>query len=331
MIQEQFRRKVRALAEVDGWGRKIPRPMGPQGILYGDKVINIVNQRRHDVWPSPDFETYLANGDVGIAVGQYKTKKFKGMPKRLEVEFTGRQGYKFSFHPSEFGDEGSNPLELAYCLTVHKTQGSEFGLTFVVLKNPCWLLSRELLYTALTRHQDRLIILHQGPFIEYRRFSSDEYSEIAKRMTNLFAAPMPLEVTIGSQKRFLEEGLIHRTERGDLVRSKSELVIADKLFSRGIDYGYEQPLVLPSGRVRYPDFTIINHALGIAFYWEHLGLLSNPGYKTRWEKKRAEYLAAGIEPWESGGGRAGTLIETYDDHNGGLDAGQIAQIIDEVL
>ena len=33
---------------------------------------------------------------------------------------------------------------------MHKTQGSEFGATFVVLTNPYWLLSRELLYTALT-------------------------------------------------------------------------------------------------------------------------------------------------------------------------------------
>ena len=39
---------------------------------------------------------------------------------------------------------------MAYCLTVHKTQGIEFGATFVVLTNPDWLLSREFLYTALT-------------------------------------------------------------------------------------------------------------------------------------------------------------------------------------
>jgi aldehyde:ferredoxin oxidoreductase len=45
---------------------------------------------------------------------------------------------------------------------------------------------------------------------------------------------------------------IHRTERGELVMSKSELVIADKLHARGIDYAYESPLVLPGGRVRFP-------------------------------------------------------------------------------
>src|SRR5216683_829479 len=136
---------------------------------------------------------------------------------------------KYGFGKGEFGDEAKNPLELAYALTVHRTQGSEFGITFLVLPNPCWLLSRELLYTALTRHRDRLVVLHQGPLMEFRRFASEEHSEIARRMTNLFMDPAPREVVAAGEPRFLEEGLIHRTERGDLVRSKSELVIAEKL------------------------------------------------------------------------------------------------------
>ena len=293
MIQGRFRAKVRELAEADGWERKVPRPMGPQALLYGDKVINVLNQRRRDVWPEPTSEAYLANGDIGIVVGQYKTQRFKGLPWKLEVEFAGQLGHKYGFSTWEFGDEGSNPLELAYCLTVHKTQGSEFGATFVVLSNPCWLLSRELLYTALTRHKGRLVVLHQGPLADYRGLAGDEHSEIARRVTNLFVDPMPREVTVGSQQRFLEEGLIHRTERGDLVRSKSELVIADKLYGRGVEYVYEQPLVLPNGHTRYPDFTIADHARGVTFYWEHLGMLDDPGYRARWEKKREEYLELG--------------------------------------
>lgn len=331
MIQERFRAKVRELAEVEGWGRKVPRPVGRQSLLYGDKVMNVINQRRRDVWPEPEGEAYIANGDIGMVVGQYKTQKFKGLPWKLEVEFAGQLGHKYGFYPGEFGDEGSNPLELAYCLTVHKTQGSEFGVTFVVLMNPCWLLSRELLYTAMTRHQQRLVVLHQGPLAEYRRFAGDEYSEIARRMTNLFVDPMPREVAVGSQQRLLEEGLIHRTERGDLVRSKSELVIADKLHARGIEYAYEQALVLPNGRIRYPDFTITDHARGVKFYWEHLGLLDDPGYRVRWQRKRAEYLEAGIKPHEDGGGPDGTLIETREEAGGGLDAAAIATVIDRVI
>ena len=331
MLQTRFRTKAREFAETEGWGRKVPRPVGRQMLLYGDKVINVINQRRRDVWPKPAGEAYVANGDIGMVVGQYKTKKFKGLPRKLEVEFAGQPGPKYGFSPGEFGDEGPNPLELAYCLTVHKTQGSEFGVTFVVLTNPCWLLSRELLYTALTRHQNQLVILHEGPLVEYRGYGGDNHSEIARRMTNLFADPLPCEVTVNAKQRFLEEGLIHRTERGDLVRSKSELVIADKLHARGIDYAYEQPLVLPDGRTRYPDFTIADHAQGVTFYWEHLGMLDEPGYRSRWEKKRAEYLKCGIGLHQDGGGPEGTLVETRDQRGGGLDAAAIASVIDEVI
>lgn len=332
-IQERFRSRVNALATAEGWSRKTTRPMGPQGILYGDKVINIVNQRRFDVYPKPDGEAFIANGDLGIVIGQYKGKNapYKGLPWKLEVEFAGQLGLKYGFAKGEFGDEARNPLELAYALTVHKTQGSEFGFTFVVLPNPCWLLSRELLYTALTRHRERLIVLHQGPMAAFRDFAGEQHSVIAQRMTNLFADPSPREVTVGATKRFLEDGLIHRTERGDLVRSKSELVIADKLHARGVDYAYEQPLILRNGRTRYPDFTIANHATGVTHYWEHLGMLDDPGYRRRWERKRAEYFAAGIGPYQDGGGPEGTLIETRDDPRGGLDAAEIGRIIDQQI
>jgi hypothetical protein len=60
-------------------------------------------------------------------------------------------------------------------------------------------------------------------------------------------------------------------------------------------------------------------------------MLDDPGYRTRWEKKRTEYLAADIRPWEDGGGEEGTLIETHDDPGGSLDAAKIARLIDEVL
>jgi ATP-dependent exoDNAse (exonuclease V) alpha subunit len=326
-IQARFRLRWRMMAETTSWARKVPKPIGPQALVYGDKVINVVNQKRRDVWPKPEGEAYIANGDLGIVVGQYKTKSLKGMPWKLEVEFAGQLGAKFGFWPGEFGDEGANPLHLAYALTVHKTQGSEFGITFVVLPNPCWLLSRELLYTALTRHKDRLVILHQGSFAEFRRFAGEQHSVIAERMTNLFLDPLPQEVVVGQKTAFLEASLIHRTERGELVRSKSELVIADKLHARRVNYAYEQPLVLPSGAKRYPDFTIDDAASGNTYYWEHLGMLEDPGYRQRWDRKRVEYESAGIR---EGGGENGTLIVTRDQSSGGLDGAAIAKLIDSL-
>ncbi len=331
-IQARFRKEARKLTEARY--RKVPKPLGTQGILYGDKIINVRNQRRKkkDVYPS-DGESYIANGDIGIVVGQYKGKKapYRKPPWKTEVEFAGQLGRRYSFLEHEFGEDQQPTLELAYCLTVHKTQGSEFKTTFVVLTNPCALLSRELLYTALTRHQDRLVVLHQGPIEDYRRYVGDEYSEIARRMTNLFAPPAPTEVRNVGTSRFLEEDLIHRTERGDLVRSKSELVIADKLHAAGVDYAYEQPLVLSGGRTRYPDFTVEDDASGTTYYWEHLGLLDDPAYHARWERKREEYLEDGIVPWSEGKDAERMLIKTSDDRRGGLDAQAIGKLIGDVF
>jgi hypothetical protein len=134
-------------------------------------------------------------------------------------------------------------------------------------------------------------------------------------------------------ERFLEDRLIHRTKRGDLVRSKSEVIIANELLAQGIDrYEYEAELKLPSdGRTLLPDFTIVDDDTGERFYWEHLGLLHNPEYAARWEEKLAAYRAADVLPHDEGGGDAGTLLVTRDDEGGGIDAKAIAEFIEDVL
>ena len=154
-----------------------------------------------------------------MAVGFFRKKGLPDYRWKLEVEFSSQPGYKYDFTSRDFGEENNAVLELAYALTVHKSQGSEFGTVILVLPNPCRLLSRELLYTALTRQKDRIIILHQGPRTELRKYSSDDRSETARRLTSLFVAPSPVEI----DGRFFEEYLIHRTARGEMVRSKSEV------------------------------------------------------------------------------------------------------------
>jgi ATP-dependent exoDNAse (exonuclease V) alpha subunit len=45
---------------------------------------------------------------------------------------------------------------------VHKSQGSQFDQVFVVIPQPCFILGRELIYTALTRQVDRVVLFVQG-------------------------------------------------------------------------------------------------------------------------------------------------------------------------
>lgn len=332
-LQQQFRKSFLKMASQTGQNKKIPSPVGPEGIIYGDKVINVINKSRRETYPEKD-DAYVANGDIGIVTGHRKTKAKNWPPYEVEVELTSQPGIAYKYKPWEFdSQESTPPLELAYALTVHKTQGSEFGKTFVVIPNPCRNLTREMLYTALTRQRDKIIILHQGDFKDLQHFSQESASEINRRMTNLFSPSVPVEIKVRNKSIFLDERLIYLTENGDLVRSKSEWIIADKLKAAGIKYQYEQPLVL-DGIERFPDFTIHDEDAGTVWYWEHNGMLSDDDYKKRWERKKAAYQKAQILPLplpEKDDGRVGTLLVTEEYEGIGLDLNSILANIKLIL
>ncbi|WP_459832644.1 hypothetical protein [Howardella ureilytica] len=113
-------------------------------------------------------------------------------------------------------------------------------------------------------------------------------------------------------------GLVHKTIRGELVRSKSEVTIANQLHLHGVDYEYEPELIL-EGRVKRPDFKIEDYDTGIVWYWEHCGMMDNPQYARRCEEKEAFYKKNGIKEGKN-------LIVTCDEH-GSIDTAKIDKII----
>lgn len=291
--------------------RNIPKPLGLEQIVYGDKIINLANHSRDTVYPQ-DGLGYLANGEIGIVVGQYKSKAdykiYKGQPQFVKIEFCSQKGYEYTFTASEFSDENQPPLELAYAITVHKAQGSEFKKVFFILPNPCFLLKREMLYTALTRQIDKVIILYQGNLFDIKSLSSPIHSDTLSRITNLFEKPDMVEV----DGKYLEKNLIHQASDGRMLRSKSELLIYQRLLDKGLVPMYEKPLVIKEVQ-KLPDFTIEDDDSGINYYWEHCGMIYDKAYAERWEEKYKWYLENGILPIEQGGGENGTLIITKDE------------------
>ncbi len=287
---------------------KIPSPIGLEEIVYGDKVINLFNARRNpkDVWPDTDALNYVANGEIGMVIGQFKTAKmtFKGKPRNTEIEFTSQKGFKYSFKSWEFAEENNNPLELAYALTVHKAQGSEFGKVFLIIPNPCFLLSREMLYTSLTRQKDKVILLFQGNAFDIKGLASPLKSDALKRITNLFVKPELVEV----EGQYLEKNLIHQASDGKMLRSKSELMIYQRLIDNKLNPLYEKKLTIKEVE-KLPDFTIENEESGEVYYWEHCGMLFDAEYKQRWEEKHKWYKENDIL---EEGGTNGTLIVTED-------------------
>lgn len=96
------------------------------------------------------------------------------------------------------------------------------------------------------------------------------------------------------------------TARGERVRSKSEVIIADTLFRHNIPYRYEFPITLKrinpddirrdfgSSITLYPDFLCLNTRTRTEFYWEHFGLMDSTEYSNNAAGKLRLYTENGI-------------------------------------
>ena len=85
-----------------------------------------------------------------------------------------------------------------------------------------------------------------------------------------------------------------RTDRGERVRSKSEKIIADKLYKYGIPYRYEYPIRIKGLGKFYPDFTILDVKNRKEILLEHLGMMDNEEYLAKALNKISTYEKNGI-------------------------------------
>jgi hypothetical protein len=313
--------------------RKFTSPLGADQVIFADKVMCLHNDHHRGAWDPGERQKCagsVANGEIGIVVRPAaKTGK---APSGHTVEFSTQSGRQYTFWETEMNNGGERAeewLELAYAVTVHKSQGSQFRVTLVVVPDPCHLLSPELLYTALTRQQDKVVLLKQGDLGTLRALASPSRSETARRLTCLFHAADPFVLGDGT---VVDAAHVHRTARGDdLVRSKSEVIVADALHDLGLDYMYEAELTFPGEFPRRPDFTIARPNTG-PVYWEHLGMLDLAGYRADWESRRQWYASHDILPWNDGGGSRGTLVWSDENIGGaGINSQAIRRLAQEVF
>lgn len=287
--------------------------IGDEEIVIHDKVIQLRNQKKEGYhWGTRTKEDhYIANGDIG-GVG-------KGTNGFLNVAFAGKPNVTFGYRGGDF-KEDSAPIELAYALTIHKAQGSQFGVVFVILPKRSRLLSRELLYTALTRSRERLVLLIEGDDsgILYE-LSKPERSDVSRRNTNIFSAVVRRE----PDSPPYAEHLIHKTLKGHMVRSKTELLISDKLFKAGIPYNYEKPLdgKIRKGRI-FPDFSF-SDAAGDLIIWEHFGRMDDPQYLKGHEWKMNWYAQNGFAEGEN-------LFLTKETLASGIDSSELERVLEQI-
>lgn len=150
---------------------KAERPVGLYTLREGDKVMQVKNN--YDItWVRENGEqgTGVFNGDVGMLT--------------LIDRRSGLLRVKFDDRTAEYSAESAQELELAYAVTVHKSQGSEFKAVVIPLfSGPPQLFYRNLLYTAVTRARELVIIVGREPVVQ----QMVENSKKTRRYTGLSA------------------------------------------------------------------------------------------------------------------------------------------------
>jgi hypothetical protein len=296
---------------------------GDEQITQFDRVMQLKNNRLQGRRNGHDERIAVFNGQVGRVVGTHPSafrSDGDGPPRALRVVFNEGDDELSLFYRRNKWPRADALLQLAYAITVHKSQGSQYRHVFLVLPQmTADVFGRELTYTGLTRGQETLTLFVErdiSPLLRLRRHSA---AKTPARNSRLFGA------VAGAEAGYRAKGLIHAISRGDRVRSKSEASIGELLYryerEGRLSFLYEEPLEAPGsgGRdLRLPDFTV--SAGGVTWYWEHCGMVDDPGYLKRWEEVR--------RPWYVRNGFEERLIVTYDGADGSL---QLDRIEEEVI
>ena len=153
-------------------------------------------------------------------------------------------------------------------------------------------------YSKLSDERKRLVIPYVLPKEEYAKVWESEHD---------------------STSLFREHELIYPTEKGHLVRSKSEVIIADRLYRAGVPYQYEPTLMIDEQYFR-PDFVVLKASTREEYVWEHFGMMSDPDYCTQCLKKIRAYASEGYVLGQR-------LLATFESSTVPLDLRQVDSII----
>lgn len=150
----------------------------------GDKVMQIKNnyqlawEVKSKYGVTVETGSGIYNGDSGII------KEINLFAENLTVEFDEGKAVEYSFSQAD-------ELELAYAVTIHKSQGSEYPAVIIpILSGPRMLFNRNLLYTAVTRAKSCVTIVGSENMVQFMIDNSEEqkrYSSLDTRIQEIAA------------------------------------------------------------------------------------------------------------------------------------------------
>lgn len=154
--------------------KKVEKEYGDKIFRVGDKVMQIKNNYQLE-WEIATKYGLVVDRGVGVFNGDIgRIVEINTYTETIEVEFEEKKKVKYSF---QLLDE----LELAYAVTIHKSQGSEYPAVVIpLLQGPRQLYHRNLIYTAVTRARKCVTLVGDevtfqemiGNVNEQRRYSS---------------------------------------------------------------------------------------------------------------------------------------------------------------
>ncbi|HWO74754.1 MAG TPA: ATP-dependent RecD-like DNA helicase [Bacillus sp. (in: firmicutes)] len=161
---------------------------GDKKYRIGDKVLQLVNRP----------EDQIFNGDIGEIISIIRSEESQTDEKQdqLVVSFDGIEVY--------YPKAQWNEITLAYCCSIHKSQGSEFPIVILpVVKSYYRMLRRNLLYTAVTRSKQFLILCGEPEAFKMGVMRQDD----RKRQTSLAEKLLELDKTSTDSLFLTEEDL----------------------------------------------------------------------------------------------------------------------------
>lgn len=242
----------------------LPGKIGEIVFKLHDKVMHTRNEYQKN-------ELFVSNGSMGAIVGN--------------------QTIYFEEHDAPINAkklQNRDQLELAYAITVHKSQGSGFDNVFIVLPEHSKFVSRELFYTALTRTKKRVVLFlrqnDDSPSIGRFFESVQKNSAIMNRRSTLLTHD--------------ESDFAYVPIEGVTVRSRVEYIVYRKLLEArkqngGFSFQFEETYKVDGEDFcLHPDF-VIRFDDGRVIYWEHLGKITSASYLRGWDDRVKIYRKQG--------------------------------------
>ncbi|MBZ5201256.1 ATP-dependent RecD-like DNA helicase [Planomicrobium chinense] len=161
---DALNRMIQEMVNPNTDGKRKELVFGDVTYRIGDKILQLVNQPESNVF----------NGDMGEVIAILKAKETVEKQDLLVASF---DGIEVTYQRSDL-----NQLTLAYCCSIHKSQGSEFPTVIMpVVRGYMKMLRRNLLYTGITRSKDFLILCGDPQVFRYGVERTDD----TQRMTTL--------------------------------------------------------------------------------------------------------------------------------------------------